>query len=73
MNVNEINLNHRAYDDPEVIREVLDSGDREQVIEWLCWNDRIGAYTDEDSEHYGLEPLDFETAAELMRSQVEDV
>ena len=73
MNANEINLNHRTYDNPEVIREVLDSGDRAQVIEWLCWNDSDGIYTDEDSEREGLEPLDFETAADIMRSQVEDV
>ena len=69
----EINLNRRAYDDPEVIREVLDSGDREQVIEWLCWNDSDGTYTDEDSEREGLEPLDFETAAEIMREQTEQI
>ena len=43
---------------------------REALINWLCWNDRNGEYTDEDSEHNGWEPLSKESALEIIHRQL---
>ncbi|QFS86586.1 MULTISPECIES: hypothetical protein [unclassified Marinobacter] len=52
--------------------DILENGTREQVIDWLAWNDANGVYTDEDSAAEGYEPLTLEQARELMRGQIED-
>lgn len=36
---------------------------REQLIEWLAWNDMHGIFRDEDSTAEGYEPLSKEHAA----------
>ena len=51
--------------------DILTNGTREQVIEWLAWNDANGVYTDEDSEAEGLDPLTLEQARQYMRDQME--
>lgn len=42
---------------------------REQLIEWLCWNDPNGVYRDEDSIREGMEVLSYEEAYELYLNQ----
>ncbi len=42
---------------------------REQLIEWLCWNDPNGVYRDEDSIRDGMEVLSYEEAYELYLNQ----
>jgi hypothetical protein len=42
---------------------------REQLIEWLCWNDPNGVYRDEDSIREGMDVLSFEEAYELYLNQ----
>lgn len=50
---------------------ILTNGTREQVLEWLQWNDANGVYTDEASEAEGLEPLTLDDARNYMRAQME--
>jgi len=47
---------------------ILAFGTREQVIDWLCWNDPNGCYTDEDAEAEGYEPLSLEEAGNALQS-----
>lgn len=39
---------------------------REQLIDWLVWNDGNGCYSDQDSESEGLMPLTLESARLLV-------
>lgn len=50
--------------------EDLQSFTREQLIEWLCWNDRNGIYSDADCEIEGIDPLTWEEAYELVIEQI---
>jgi hypothetical protein len=42
---------------------------REELIDWLCWNDPNGIYTDEDSIREGIDVLSFEQAYEFYLNQ----
>jgi len=50
---------------------ILNEGTREDVIQWLAWNDANGVYTDEASKAEGLEPLTLEQARSIMRDQLQ--
>jgi hypothetical protein len=50
--------------------EDLQSFNREQLIEWLCWNDRNGIYRDEDAIGEGFDPLTLEEALEIATEQI---
>jgi hypothetical protein len=42
----------------DALKKELNSWDRSDLIEWLCWNDRNGVYRDEDSlEEFGKSAL----------------
>jgi hypothetical protein len=43
---------------------------REELIAWLCWNDRNGEYSDEDAEGNGWNPLTWEQAYEFAIEQI---
>ena len=58
------------YQTAEFQRCLLANGTREDLIEWLVWNDPNGTYTDEDSAAEGLAALARERAAEIMRDQL---
>lgn len=45
---------------------------REDLIAWLRWNDPNGSYTDEDAEAEDMEPLDVESAVDLVMGHVEE-
>lgn len=45
---------------------------RESLIEWLCWNDRNGVYSDKDSEAEGLEPLNKDEALQIAIKQLKE-
>ncbi|KAE8546188.1 hypothetical protein [Marinobacter nauticus] len=51
--------------------DILTNGTRQQVIDWLTWNDHNGVYTDEDCINEGLPVLTLEQAREIMRNQLE--
>jgi len=55
-----------------VKQDILKNGTREQVIEWLEWNDPNGVYSDSDSIAEGFDPLTLETAREIMADQIEE-
>jgi hypothetical protein len=48
---------------------LIKQGTREQIIEWLQWNDHNGCYSDAESAHEGLSPLTREQAVELIVDQ----
>jgi hypothetical protein len=48
-----------------VTAEDLKTFTREELIKWLCWNDRNGIYSDEDAICEGYDPLTWEQAYEL--------
>jgi hypothetical protein len=47
---------------------LLERGTREQLIEWLVWNDGNGVYTDEDSIAEGYGQLTLEAARATMKT-----
>lgn len=49
---------------------ILNHGIREDIIEWLVWNDRNGTYTDADCEVEDIDKLTLEEARKLMRGMV---
>lgn len=52
------------------IMYVLTRGSRDAVIDWLCWHDPNGCYTDEDCEREGCDPLTLDEAREIMTNQL---
>ena len=50
--------------------QLLAAGSREQIIEWLVWNDPNGTYVDAGSALEDLPPLTLERAREIMSAQV---
>jgi hypothetical protein len=57
----------KHYNDPQVQASLLDTGSREDLIGWLCWNDPNGIWTDRDSEAEGYDPLTLDGAREAMQ------
>lgn len=51
--------------------EDINSMTREQAIEWLCWNDPNGIYSDDDSRAEGYPPITEEEAIEIICRQFE--
>lgn len=49
---------------------LLQRGTREQLIEWLVWNDPNGTYTDRDSEADDMKPITIDQARGIMRDQI---
>jgi len=60
-----------TYYDSFVQLDILENGTRNDVINWLCWNDPNGVYTDEDSELDGYSPMTLEEARDIMRGQID--
>lgn len=48
----------------------LNSWSREDLIEWLCWNDKNGVYKDEDSLREFDNILSKEEAIEIITRQI---
>jgi hypothetical protein len=59
---------HHPFHLPATQDWILEHGHREDVIEWLVWNDRNGIYSDEACEMEGVDKLTLESAKELMKS-----
>ena len=57
---------------PEFQKALLQSGIREQLIEWLTWNDPNGFYTDADTSSEAHPLLTIEGARAIMRRQTEE-
>ena len=71
MNTPTIDMLRHRYQTREIQDWLLEHGTREQIIDWLVWNDGNGIYTDEDSTAEGYTPLTLETARATMRVIVE--
>jgi hypothetical protein len=61
-----IAIDNHPYQDPVIQQAILSHGTRDEVIQWLTWNDRNGTYTDADSNVESIPPLTLETAREVM-------
>lgn len=48
----------------------LNSWSREDLIEWLCWNDRNGVYRDKDSLQEFGNTVSKEQAIEIITRQI---
>jgi len=57
--------------DPFVQLDILENGTRNDVINWLCWNDRNGCYRDDDAIAEGYDPLTLEQARDIMRRWID--
>lgn len=66
-----IMLIRHYYPTQEIQDWLVMHGSREQIIDWLVWNDGNGVYTDEDSEAEGYEPLTLDHARSAMRKVLE--
>lgn len=56
---------------PETQRDILLNGTREDLIQWLRWNDRNGAWSDDDSAAEGWRSITLEQARACMRNALE--
>lgn len=56
----------------EELQTKLETWSREELIEWLCWNDRNGVYRDEDSMQEFDNILGKEEAIEIITRQLTD-
>lgn len=69
-------LNHPYYRLMELrgeeLSEKLNSWSRLELIDWLCWNDHNGVYSDEDSLREFGETLSKERAIEIITSQINE-
>ena len=54
----------------EVLETELNSWSRLDLIEWLCWNDRNGIYSDEDSIAEFGNVLGRDNSMEIVLKQV---
>jgi len=45
---------------------------REELIDWLRWNDHNGSFTDKDAEAEGWAPLSVEEAVDIIMKHVEE-
>ncbi|UFK97704.1 hypothetical protein [Kaistella faecalis] len=67
-------LNHPYYRimdlKGEELYEKLNSWSRLELIDWLCWNDRNGVYTDEDSLREFGNVLTKERAIEIITEMI---
>ncbi len=54
----------------DTLQSELNSWSREDLIEWLSWNDRNGVYKDEDSLHEFDNILGKEEAIEIIIRQI---
>lgn len=50
--------------------DLLVFGTRETIIDWLCWNDPNGTYTDRDSIAEGMKRMTLEEACRIMLDQI---
>lgn len=57
-----------ANHDAKHIVGLIRHGTRADLIDWLCWNDGNGVYTDTDNENEGYKPLTLDEARELVQS-----
>ena len=69
-------LNHPYYRIMELLGEELNnklnSWTRLELIDWLCWNDRNGVYSDEDSLREFGDILTKQRAIEIITEMVSE-
>lgn len=53
-------------------RQRLMGWTREELIDWLRWNDHNGSFTDEDAEAEGWAPLSVKGAVDIIMGHVEE-
>ena len=61
-----------TYQNTNVQLQILTKGTRESIINWLCWNDPNGIWTDDDSVAEDKQPLTLEAAQYWMLQATDD-
>ena len=61
------------YHDPDFQRRVLRNGTREDLINWLSWNDPNGIWTDHDSIVEDKSPLTLDDARQWMSKAISEL
>ena len=56
----------------DVLKNTLLQWSRNELIDWLCWNDRNGVYKDEQSLQEFGEIITKELAIEIMIKQISE-
>lgn len=56
----------------EELNKMLCTWKREEIIQWLCWNDPNGVYTDKDSLNEFGNIMTKEEGIEIMLRQIEE-
>lgn len=56
----------------ELQRRRLLTWTRDELIDWLRWNDRNGIFSDRDSELEGMNPITAEEAVAMIMKHVEE-
>lgn len=59
-------MHTHPYHDPKLQQTILAGGTRDEIIQWLVWNDRNGTYSDDDSSMEGMLPLTLDAARMVM-------
>ena len=54
MQANRLKIVGFLFHEPSIQQWLLAHGSREEIIEWLVWNDGNGVYTGRDSESEGI-------------------
>lgn len=67
MRSSRLRIVRQFFREPEIQQWLLAEGTRDDIIEWLVWNDGNGVYSDIDSEAEDYPLLTLETAREAMR------
>lgn len=62
----------RDFQDPEVQKQILADGTREEIIGWLMWNDPNGIYNDDHSLAEDRKPLTLDEARRCMKQALSD-
>lgn len=60
-----------VYNNQE-LNEILDTWSRDEIIQWLCWNDPNGVYTDADSLNEFGNIMTKEEGIEIMVRQINE-
>ena len=71
-NPNKKSAHDPTFHDPRKQRNILTNGTREDLIEWLIWNDPNGVWSDSDSVAEGKIPISIEQARKAMRRMLTD-
>ncbi len=72
MQSNQLELIEHRFQQPAIHQRLLVHGSREDIIDWLVWNDGNGVYTNVHSAAEDYAPLTLATARAAMKRVLEE-